>query len=80
MEHLHNSLITAVYANAHREPPEPGVAPWVAANDKPVSGTGGSGVGKGGDKVEERLRKEIMALPGKDRRRLKEVIEVRTSD
>ena len=51
----------------------------MAANDKPVSGIGGGGVGKGGDKVEERLRKEIMVLPGKDRRRLKEVVEVCTA-
>ena len=75
-EHLHNSLITAIFANAYREPPEPGVAPWVAANDKPIGGIGGGGVGKGGDKMEERLRREVMALPRRDRKRLKEVGEV----
>lgn len=76
--HLHNSLITAIYANAYRETPEPGVAPWVSANDKPTVSTGGSGAAKGGDKVEERLRREVMGLPARDRRRLKEIGEVRT--
>ena len=53
------------------------MAPWVAANDKPSSGVGGAGGGsKGGDKVEERLRREVMGLPARDRRRLKEVGEV----
>ncbi|KAL9103305.1 MAG: hypothetical protein Q9163_001647 [Psora crenata] len=77
-QHLHNSLVTGIFANAYREPPEPGVvAPWVAANDKPSSGIGGGGVGgKGGDKVEERLRREIMGLPARDRKRLKEVGEL----
>ncbi|KAL9125760.1 MAG: hypothetical protein Q9217_005079 [Psora testacea] len=76
-EHLHNSLITGIYANSYREPPEPGlVAPWVSANDKPSSGVGGGGGGsKGGDKVEERSRREVMGLPARDRRRLKEVGE-----
>ncbi|KAG8532562.1 uncharacterized protein KY384_002439 [Bacidia gigantensis] len=78
-EHLHNSLITALYANAYREPPEPGVAPWVAANDKP-SVVGGGAAGKGNDKVEERLRREVMALPGRDRKRLKAVGERDTHD
>lgn len=76
--HLHNSLITAIYANAYRESPEPGVAPWVSANDKPTGSIGGGGVTKGGDKVEERLRREVMGLPARDRKRLKEIGEVRT--
>ena len=74
IEHLHNQLIAGILANAGREPPEPGVAPFVSANDKPVV------VAKpvSGDAAEQRLKTEVMQLPARDRRRLKDVPEVST--
>ena len=71
-EHLHNQLIAVIYANSARDPPEPGVAPWVSANDKPTM------LSKpvSGDRAEQRLKTEVMQLPARDRRRLKEVHEV----
>ena len=72
VEHLHNQLIAGVLTNAGREAPEPGVAPWVSSNDKPVT------VAKpvSGDVAEQRLKTEVMQLPARDRRRLKDVSEV----
>ena len=71
-ENVHNQLIAGIYANIARELPEAGVAPWVSANDKP------SVVSKpiSGDAVEQRLKTEVMQLPARDRRRLKEAPEV----
>ena len=67
--HLHNQLISAIHGNAAREAPEPGVASWVSANDKP------SIVAKtvAGDIADQRLKREIMALPARDRQRIKSV-------
>lgn len=71
-EHLHNQLIAGIYCNVSRDPPEPGVAPWVSANDKPtvlpkpVSG----------DAAEQRLKTEVMQLPARERRRVKGVPDV----
>ena len=72
VEHLHNQLISGIYGNVGRDAPEPGVAPWVSANDKPTM------VSKpvSGDAAEQRLKTEVMQLPGKDRRRLKHIAEV----
>ena len=72
VEHLHNQLVAGVLTNAGREAPEPGVAPWVSSNDKPVT------VAKpvSGDVAEQRLKTEVMQLPARDRRRLKDVSEV----
>lgn len=72
---LHNQLVAAIYANAGREPPEPGVASWVSANDKPTT------VAKAvaGDAAEQRLKAEVMALPARERRRLKAIADVRAS-
>lgn len=72
IEHLHNQLIAAIFANVGRDLPEPGVAPWVSANDKPTV------LAKpvSGDAAEQRLKTEIMRLPARDRRRLKEVPDV----
>ncbi|KAF2759955.1 transcriptional co-activator [Pseudovirgaria hyperparasitica] len=69
--HLHNQFIAAVYGNAGRDPPEPGVANWVSANDKPTL------VAKptSGDGAEQRLKTEVMALTGRERRRLKQIQE-----
>ncbi|KAL8930849.1 MAG: hypothetical protein Q9208_000390 [Pyrenodesmia sp. 3 TL-2023] len=71
-EHLHNQLIAAIYGNVLREIPDQGVAPWVSANDKPAP------LSKplAGDEAEQRLKREIMQLPARDRRRIKEVPDV----
>ena len=37
IEHLHNQLIAGIYGNVSHDPPKPGVAPWVSANDKPTA-------------------------------------------
>lgn len=73
IEHIHNQLIVGIFTNVGRDPPEPGVAPFVSANDKPIS------LAKplAGDAAEQRLKTEVMQLPPRDRKRLKEVAEVR---
>lgn len=71
IEHLHNQLITAIYANVTREMPDHGVASWVSANDKPTIGAGNKPIS--GDAAEQRLKTEVMALPPRDRRRIKDL-------
>ncbi|CAL3967546.1 hypothetical protein PZA11_003817 [Diplocarpon coronariae] len=71
IEHLHNQLIAAIYANVTREMPDHGVASWVSANDKPTTGPGSKAVS--GDASEQRLKTEVMQLPSRDRRRLKDL-------
>ncbi|KAG9234791.1 transcriptional regulator of RNA polII, SAGA, subunit-domain-containing protein [Amylocarpus encephaloides] len=71
IEHCHNQLIAAVYANVTREMPDHGVASWVSANDKPTVGTGSKPVS--GDAAEQRLKTEVMQLPSRDRRRIKDL-------
>jgi transcriptional coactivator HFI1/ADA1 len=67
LEHAHNVLFTAIYANIWRDPPEAGIASWVSSSDKPSSG-----VVKGThDETEKRLKHEIMQLPRRERKRLK---------
>lgn len=72
IERLHNQLISAILGNVTRDHPEQGVAPWVSANDKPTV------LSKPvvGDAAEQRLKMEVMAMPARDRRRLKEIPEV----
>ena len=72
IERLHNQLISAILGNVTRDHPEQGVAPWVSANDKPTM------LSKPvvGDAAEQRLKMEVMAMPARDRRRLKEIPEV----
>lgn len=70
-EHLHNQLIAAIYANVTREMPDHGVASWVSANDKPTTGAGSKPIS--GDAAEQRLKTEVMQLPNRDRRRLKDL-------
>ena len=72
IEHLHNQLIMGIWFNVGRDPPEPGVASFVSTNDKPVV------LSKpvSGDAAEQRLKAEVMQLPARDRRRLKDVQEV----
>ncbi|KAH6674215.1 transcriptional regulator of RNA polII, SAGA, subunit-domain-containing protein [Halenospora varia] len=71
IEHLHNQLISAIYANVTREMPDHGVASWVSANDKPTAGAGSKPVS--GDAAEQRLKTEVMQLPARDRRRIKDL-------
>jgi transcriptional coactivator HFI1/ADA1 len=71
-EHLHNQLIAAIYGNVTREMPDQGPAPWVTANDKPVAPTGSKPVS--GDAAERKLKGEVMQLPARDRRRIKDLI------
>jgi transcriptional coactivator HFI1/ADA1 len=80
IEHLHNQLTAAIYGNVTREMPDQGVASWVSANDKPTAGAGSKPVS--GDAAEQRLKFEIMQLPSRDRRRLKDIalIEVRLTN
>ncbi len=68
---LHNQLVAAIYANSTREMPDHTVASWVSANDKPLSSTTSKVVS--GNAAEQRRKAEVMALPGRDRRRLKDI-------
>ncbi|KAK6520602.1 transcriptional coactivator hfi1/ADA1 [Arthrobotrys conoides] len=71
-QRLHNQFFLSVHVNATREPPEGDVATWVSHQGKtssvPKTTTG--------DAYERRLKKEIMAIPARDRRRMKEIPEV----
>ncbi|TID22129.1 transcriptional co-activator [Venturia nashicola] len=71
LTHLHNQLICAIHTNAHRDPPEPGVAAFVSANDKPTA----AAKPVSGDAAEQRLKVEIMKLPARERHRLKKIEE-----
>ncbi|CAK7272370.1 hypothetical protein SEPCBS119000_005088 [Sporothrix epigloea] len=72
-EHLHNQLISAIYGNVTRDLPDPELAPWVSANDKPSSGLGSKPAGS--DANERRVKGEVMLLPSKDRRRIKDIVQ-----
>ncbi|KAK4463386.1 transcriptional regulator of RNA polII, SAGA, subunit-domain-containing protein [Cladorrhinum samala] len=72
-EHLHNQLIAAIYGNVTREMPDQGLAPWVSANDKPSTTAGNKPVS--GDAAERRLKGEVMQLPARDRRRIKDIVQ-----
>jgi transcriptional coactivator HFI1/ADA1 len=69
LEHAHNALFTAIYANIWRDAPEPGIASWVSSSDKPSSGT----VKGSGDESEKRLKFEVMQLSRRERKRLKTI-------
>lgn len=68
LEHAHNALITAIYANIWRDAPEAGIASWVSSTDKPNLGQGSKGTG---DESEKRLKVEVMGLSRRERKRLK---------
>lgn len=70
-EHLHNQFLAAIYGNVTREMPDHGVASWVSAHDKPVAAPGTKPVS--GDAAEQRLKAEVMSMPNRDRRRLKDL-------
>ncbi|KAF2157878.1 hypothetical protein K461DRAFT_290149 [Myriangium duriaei CBS 260.36] len=73
--HLHNTLLTSLYANAlYRDPPPETTASWVLATDAPSSSTTKtSHTGGANDKIDDRNRREVMALAARDRRRIKSV-------
>ncbi|GAB0137016.1 hypothetical protein EsDP_00005299 [Epichloe bromicola] len=72
-EHLHNQLVAAILGNVTREMPDQGLAPWVSANDKPAAATGSKPVT--GDATERKLKGEVMQLPPRDRRRIKDLVQ-----
>lgn len=69
LEHAHNALFTAIYANIWRDQPEAGIASWVSSSDKPSSGT----VKGTHDESEKRLKHEVMQLSRRERKRLKTI-------
>jgi transcriptional coactivator HFI1/ADA1 len=69
--HLHNILITCLYANIQRDSPSSEVAPWVVATDKPATASKTAGAVGANDKAEERLKREVMSMHARDRRRIK---------
>ena len=71
-EHLHNQLVAAIFGNVTREMPDQGIAPWVSANDKPLATAGSKPVS--GDAAERRLKGDVMQLPARDRRRIKDLV------
>jgi hypothetical protein len=70
--HLHDCLLAVFYCNLTRELPDHPVATWVSANDKPTAAP----KPVSGDAAEQRLKVEVMALPARDRRRLKGIPDV----
>lgn len=52
--------------------PDQGLAPWVSANDKPATSAGTKQTS--GDARERRLKGEVMQLPSRDRRRIKDLM------
>jgi transcriptional coactivator HFI1/ADA1 len=71
-EHAHNSLVCAILYNVAREKPEHlGPAIWVTAATDKSSTAGPSKPNIASDAGEQRLKVEVMALPARDRRRLK---------
>lgn len=53
--------------------PDQGLAPWVSANDKPT--TAPAPKPASGDATERRLKGEVMQLPSRDRRRIKDLVQ-----
>lgn len=71
-DHLHNQIILALFGNVTREMPDQGIAPWVSANDKPMAPAPSKPVS--GDAAERRLKGDVMQLPARDRRRIKDLV------
>ncbi|CAD0041130.1 unnamed protein product [Aureobasidium pullulans] len=64
--HLHNKIFGAIHSNIYRDPPPEPVASWVLATDAPASASANKSVSQGGgDKAEERLKREdnLAAVP-----------------
>jgi transcriptional coactivator HFI1/ADA1 len=76
LEHAHNALFAAIFANVWRDAPEAGIASWVSSSDKPSSG-----VVKGvHDESEKRLKYEVMQISRRERKRLKTIPAVEAGD
>ncbi|KAF2478193.1 uncharacterized protein BDR25DRAFT_276005 [Lindgomyces ingoldianus] len=71
LENMHNQFVLGIYNNIFRDAPEPGVASWVSANDKPTT----TAKPNTGDEAEKRLKYEVMQLSRRERKRLKTVQE-----
>lgn len=71
IEHAHNKLIAGIFGNVTRDMPDHGLAPFVSANETPTAGAGNKPVS--GDAAEQRLKQEVMQLPSRDRRRIKDL-------
>lgn len=71
-DHLHNQLIAAIYGNVTREMPDQGLASWVSTNDKPAASASKP---VSGDAAERRLKGDVMQLPARDRRRIKDLVQ-----
>lgn len=71
LEHAHNALVTAIYANTWRDAPEAGIASWVSSSDKPTTSVKGTH-----DESEKRLKYEVMQLSRRERKRLKTIPNV----
>jgi transcriptional coactivator HFI1/ADA1 len=69
---LHNQFLAGIYSNSLRDPPETEIATFVSAHDKPTTASGKQVVG---DAAEQRLKSEIMALPPRERHRLKQLAD-----
>lgn len=70
----HNRLVMGILLNSTRDAPDAGIASFVSANDKPSTSAGASkGGAAGGDAAEQRLKSEIMAIPPRDRHRIKTI-------
>lgn len=69
--HLHNKFVCAVAFNSARDNPEPGVATWVTAASDKSGATSSNKAAITSDAGEQRLKKEVMAIPARDRRRVK---------
>ena len=76
LEHAHNTLVAAIYANTWRDAPEAGIASWVSSTDKPSVGMGVKGQG---DESEKRLKYEVMQLSRRERKRLKTIPAAETA-
>lgn len=71
VEHAHNKLIAGIFGNVTRDMPDHGLAPFVSANETPTAGAGNKPIS--GDAAEQRLKLEVMQLPSRDRRRIKDL-------
>ncbi|KAF2420748.1 hypothetical protein EJ08DRAFT_528526 [Tothia fuscella] len=67
LTHTHNQFLLAIRQNSLRDSPEPGVAAFVSANDKPTA----TSKPVTGDRQEQRLKTEVMHLPARERHRIK---------
>lgn len=73
-EHAHNTLVCAIVANIGRDAPEPGPAVWVSAASDKSGGAASSKPAVTSDASEQRIKQEVMAMPPRDRRRIKAVL------